>query len=155
MQRYLKTVAVGLGASGLFAVLRVYVRSVTDPGYGREAFIASLLALPILAVASSIASVAWARGRPRIGLFILSSPATYWATYDFVARGAVAGSYHSYDLTIAAAVWTTSALLGAPCYLLCSKWLARRDPPYKCCQRCGYNLTGNVSGRCPECGQSC
>lgn len=20
------------------------------------------------------------------------------------------------------------------------------------CQRCGYNLTGNVSGRCPECG---
>ncbi len=22
------------------------------------------------------------------------------------------------------------------------------------CQSCGYNLTGNVSGRCPECGQS-
>jgi hypothetical protein len=21
-----------------------------------------------------------------------------------------------------------------------------------CCDRCGYNLTGNVSGRCPECG---
>jgi len=21
------------------------------------------------------------------------------------------------------------------------------------CQKCGYNLTGNVSGRCPECGQ--
>lgn len=21
-----------------------------------------------------------------------------------------------------------------------------------CCSKCGYNLTGNVSGRCPECG---
>jgi hypothetical protein len=24
--------------------------------------------------------------------------------------------------------------------------------PGFCCQRCGYNLTGNVSGMCPECG---
>jgi len=23
-----------------------------------------------------------------------------------------------------------------------------------CCRRCGYNLTGNVSGRCPECGRA-
>jgi rubrerythrin len=29
--------------------------------------------------------------------------------------------------------------------------LARRIPPGHC-QRCGYNLTGNVSGVCPECG---
>ena len=25
--------------------------------------------------------------------------------------------------------------------------------PVMCCGRCGYNLTGNVSGTCPECGQ--
>lgn len=24
-----------------------------------------------------------------------------------------------------------------------------------CCRDCGYNLTGNVSGRCPECGVPC
>ena len=24
--------------------------------------------------------------------------------------------------------------------------------PKGCCGQCGYNLTGNVSGRCPECG---
>ena len=26
-------------------------------------------------------------------------------------------------------------------------------PPKGHCQNCGYNLTGNVSGRCPECGE--
>ncbi len=27
-----------------------------------------------------------------------------------------------------------------------------RPPPKGCCLPCGYNLTGNVSGVCPECG---
>lgn len=27
----------------------------------------------------------------------------------------------------------------------------RRIPPH-CCQQCGYDLTGNTSGICPECG---
>jgi hypothetical protein len=36
-----------------------------------------------------------------------------------------------------------------PCIaLLC--WRFRRPAPGKC--RCGYDLTGNTSGRCPECG---
>ena len=34
-----------------------------------------------------------------------------------------------------------------------------RDPDYRPfgpghCQKCGYNLTGNVSGVCPECGEA-
>jgi hypothetical protein len=29
----------------------------------------------------------------------------------------------------------------------------RPYPGYPACQKCGYNLTGNVSGVCPECGQ--
>jgi hypothetical protein len=28
-----------------------------------------------------------------------------------------------------------------------------RDNPVGCCQTCGYDLTGNTSGRCPECGK--
>jgi len=28
----------------------------------------------------------------------------------------------------------------------------RRRPP-GCCVQCGYDLTGNESGRCPECGR--
>ena len=31
-------------------------------------------------------------------------------------------------------------------------WIDRRIPPH-CCQGCGYDLTGNVSGTCPECGE--
>ena len=30
--------------------------------------------------------------------------------------------------------------------------LRGRHPPGHC-QQCGYNLTGNVSGKCPECGK--
>jgi len=32
-------------------------------------------------------------------------------------------------------------------------WRERTIPPGHC-PTCGYNLTGNVSGRCPECGQA-
>jgi hypothetical protein len=31
-------------------------------------------------------------------------------------------------------------------------WLDRRRIPPGHCRKCGYDLTGNVSGRCPECG---
>lgn len=31
--------------------------------------------------------------------------------------------------------------------------VTRRRPLWGHCRKCGYNLTGNESGRCPECGQ--
>lgn len=30
--------------------------------------------------------------------------------------------------------------------------LSLPTPPAGACASCGYNLTGNISGRCPECG---
>lgn len=29
----------------------------------------------------------------------------------------------------------------------------KEKPPAFCCQACGYDLTGNTSGVCPECGK--
>jgi hypothetical protein len=49
--------------------------------------------------------------------------------------------------------WKPTLLFGAaPALWLWSAW--RRRSPYKIgfCRRCGYNLTGNLSGVCPECG---
>jgi hypothetical protein len=47
-------------------------------------------------------------------------------------------------------LWIPLALLGTPTLLFW--WLDRRRIPAGHCRKCGYNLTGNVSGRCPECG---
>jgi len=38
-----------------------------------------------------------------------------------------------------------------PALLLLAAWQDRRRPPDGHCRACGYNLMGNVSGRCPEC----
>jgi len=44
-------------------------------------------------------------------------------------------------------------LVGAACAPPLYLWLRlRRLPAPGRCQRCGYDLTGNVSGICPECG---
>ncbi len=40
------------------------------------------------------------------------------------------------------------ALIG---YVIATRAERHRIPPGHC-RKCGYNLTGNVSGRCPECG---
>ncbi len=37
-------------------------------------------------------------------------------------------------------------------FVLAASWLRHRRPQGGRCRVCGYDLTGNVSGRCPECG---
>ena len=53
----------------------------------------------------------------------------------------------------AAAIWITAVGVG-----LFVGWRTYRkntlvEPTEPRCAKCGYNLTGNVSRRCPECGQ--
>lgn len=48
-------------------------------------------------------------------------------------------------------LWMILLLIALPAALLC--WLDRRIPPH-CCRGCGYDLTGNTSGTCPECGRN-
>jgi hypothetical protein len=47
-------------------------------------------------------------------------------------------------------LWLPLIVLAIPTAILW--WLDRRRRLPGHCRRCGYNLTGNVSGRCPECG---
>lgn len=48
-------------------------------------------------------------------------------------------------------IWIPLSLAAFPTALL---WRRKRGPlPGRC--RCGYDLTGNVSGVCPECGTGC
>ncbi len=46
-------------------------------------------------------------------------------------------------------IWIPLIATALPTALLW--WRNRRIPPGHC-ESCGYDLTGNVSGRCPECG---
>jgi hypothetical protein len=47
--------------------------------------------------------------------------------------------------------WLMMVCVGLPTGFLW--WRDRRRRPLGHCQQCGYDLTGNVSGRCPECGE--
>lgn len=46
--------------------------------------------------------------------------------------------------------WLLSCAFFLPTFWLRRRRMRRRPPG--ACPACGYDLTGNVSGRCPECG---
>ena len=46
-------------------------------------------------------------------------------------------------------LWIPLAIVAIPTAIL---WYRDRRPPPGRCQECGYDLTGNLSGVCPECG---
>jgi hypothetical protein len=54
-------------------------------------------------------------------------------------------------LLIQVPLWIPFLITAVPTVLLW--WFGHRRIPPGHCQKCGYNLTGNVSGVCPECGQ--
>ena len=47
-------------------------------------------------------------------------------------------------------LWIPFLLLAIPTVIL---WRRDSRPPPGHCKNCGYDLTGNISGRCPECGE--
>ena len=58
---------------------------------------------------------------------------------------------HGPSLFIAGSV-ACYALAGAVAQRLLERIIYRPRPKRGLCQTCGYDLTGNVSGVCPECG---
>jgi hypothetical protein len=76
-----------------------------------------------------------------------------------------AGQVHSYEAGWILARWAPGRLvMAAPLRMLAilTLWLVaalavwfrfgKSTPDDGRCKRCGYDLTGNLSGRCPECG---
>ncbi len=59
------------------------------------------------------------------------------------------GTFTVWDVSVP--FWMPFLIVASPTTILW--WLDRRRIPPGHCQKCGYNLTGNVSGVCPECGE--
>src|SRR5262245_40377085 len=59
----------------------------------------------------------------------------------------ISKSWRGPMIDVVAVALVATALL----WLWPTRW--RRGPGT--CRECGYNLTGNVAGRCPECGTAC
>lgn len=74
-----------------------------------------------------------------------------WTFAGFKATHVVVGSWRGFTFAVPfwpVVVLTAVAALG----LLSGHSGHRRRSQEPVCNRCGYNLTGNISGICPECG---
>ncbi|MBK9118403.1 MAG: hypothetical protein IPM18_02215 [Phycisphaerales bacterium] len=76
-----------------------------------------------------------------------------WVHAPFVGLAAIGMAYNAWQRT----PWDVGTPLAIAFVVVA--WAARglwwgpfRKPLSGHCQACGYDLTGNVSGRCPECG---
>jgi hypothetical protein len=77
----------------------------------------------------------------RAAVYCVAGCIDVWFTLFIVADGLTQGSI---------LLWLPLLLIALVIALLCRR--DRRAIPPHCCQGCGYDLTGNTSGACPECG---
>jgi len=69
-------------------------------------------------------------------------------TYPFVWLAPFESDYNGVDMPF----WLVFMVLLVPWTVLDSTYRVRRRRELSgCCKGCGYDLTGNESGRCPEC----
>ena len=78
-------------------------------------------------------------GKPGWEISRSESPFHWWPVFS--GASALSGVY--------VPLWMPFLAVAIPTAFL---WHRDRRPPPGHCQRCGYDLTGNVSGRCSECG---
>jgi predicted RNA-binding Zn-ribbon protein involved in translation (DUF1610 family) len=77
-----------------------------------------------------------------LALAVLSTAAwLFWPGYDIGSR--------MNDLVC----WGVGMIVISMAVFVPLMYVGRKRNLFPHCQACGYNLTGNVSGRCPECGQ--
>ena len=89
----------------------------------------------------------------RVHLGSLPFPSILWLpNYEHVAKTGppVPGPAISiYSLRLP--LWIPFLAFGIPSYIL---WRRNRKPAPGHCRTCGYDLTGNISGKCSECGKA-
>ena len=83
---------------------------------------------------------------------IEEAPRFYWRLPYCRAAGLEPDGSLRTQTTIILPLWLLLLVIGLPTCLLW--WRNRRRFPHGHCRNCGYDLTGNVSGRCPECGEA-
>ena len=135
-----------------------------------DGIIAATLFTPYDVLLSDLASreiereFGWQIVPVKFGPYRSTRPRVRWRSSEVsyktkMGRYVVGGFFRSLEV----AIWIPLLLAAIPTALLwvipvapaMYVWLRdrRRAPPGHC-QKCGYNLTGNVSGVCPECGTS-
>jgi len=78
----------------------------------------------------------------------------FGTTREFIGVGWFTGERSDYPLTmVMVRYWLLAAVLGLWPLTTLVRLRIRRRRRAGTCRGCGYNLTGNVSGVCPECGQ--
>lgn len=94
----------------------------------------------------------------QIGLFSQAAPFFPPPTYRWHwARSPISADWTWDVRVLTARDWTIIVpfwmpLCGAVALTVLAWWPWKRRRP-GCCRRCGYDLTGNTSGVCPECGR--
>jgi hypothetical protein len=103
------------------------------------------------------AGVTHTSGASPLDSTVLSLPrgARAWERFGLRYVSAGGGTRSVRQRLLVVPAWQASAALGAVPHALGARRLARfirRRPGPGHCPSCGYDLTGNVSGVCPECG---
>ncbi len=88
------------------------------------------------------------------GAFLIHfNPLTYegwfWSTFSFIPMSGYVWWPVFTQSTVLIPLWIPFVIILSPSILL---WRRSRMSPPGFCQECEYNLQGNVSGVCPECG---
>jgi hypothetical protein len=97
--------------------------------------------------------IAWGSGRVLLTLQDFERIpicARYSGFHELQARWSLSWWWSSRRISATIPLWLPFLLVALPTAFLFYR--DRRRPGPNHCQQCGYNLTGNLSGTCPECG---
>ncbi len=105
-------------------------------------------------ICAGVIEVRWAKDPsvgPAMGNWGFSRHGVAMIWTPAVTRGPMPRSPGVYT-TIRIPLWILLLITATATVVL---WRLDRRPLPGHCRQCGYNLTGNVSGKCPECGNPC